>query len=178
MRTVKCVLVSLLAVMLSACWDMGKGEKIGVITKLAKTGAFCKTWEGQIVRGGLSGGTGVMGAPFDFTVEDETLAKKVQEIMDKQQEVKISYRAEAASFCRSDSNSHFLTNIEVIDKEAVAPSVSLASQAGASGPMPAAQAAESAPDTPLDRQKIADEIVRQNGEILKQNQQLIDLLKK
>jgi hypothetical protein len=158
---------------------MGNGEKIGIITKLAKTGAFCKTWEGQIVRGGLSGGSGVMGAPFDFTVESDELAKKVQDIMDKQQEVKISYHVEGATFCRSDSEDHFLTNIEVIGKGAGAPSQpSLASQAGASGPMPAAQAAESSAGVSLDRQKIADEIARQNAEILKQNQQLIDLLKK
>ncbi len=93
---------------------MGSGEKIGSITRLNRMGVFCKTWEGEIIRGGLNTGSGVMGQAFHFTVESDELAKQVERAMNNQQEVRISYRAEGMSFCRSDSDNYFLTKIEPI----------------------------------------------------------------
>jgi hypothetical protein len=109
-------------VMLSGCIDSGNGNKVGSVTKLAQEGVFCKTWEGQLIRGGFSNGSGVMGAPFEFTIENNPeLVKKVAELMDSQQEVKITYRTEAMTLCRSDSYNHFLTDIEVLGKQAEHP---------------------------------------------------------
>jgi hypothetical protein len=110
----KWTVILLTSFLLSGCWDKGSGEKIGQITRLQRTGFFCQTWEGEIIRGGLNTGSGVVGQAFHFTVEDDALASQVQKAMDSFQEVKITYRAEAISFCRSDSNSHFLTKIEAI----------------------------------------------------------------
>ena len=111
------MMVALAGLTLAGCRDTGSGEKIGMVTKLAQQGVFCKTWEGEIVRGGMNGGTGVNGSSYHFTIpDDEALVKKVKSAMESQQEVKISYRTEWATFCRSDSPSNaFLTNIEVID---------------------------------------------------------------
>ena len=166
--------IALVAVSSTACWNTGSGEKIGVITKLAKSGVVFKTWEGQIVRGGLSGGSGVVGAPFDFTIEDDKLAEEVQRIMDQQKEVKIHYKSELITLFRSDSNDHFLTGIEVLSNEA--PASATNGLAGEKAPTPSSSSKETAPT--LDRQKIADAITKQNAEMLRQNQQLIDLLKK
>ena len=81
MKTIlRLVAVTSLAVATTACWSMGSGEKIGVVTKLARHGVFCKTWEGQIVRGGLNGGSGVVGAAFDFTIEDDAEADDDDEV--------------------------------------------------------------------------------------------------
>lgn len=99
---------------LSGCFEYSKGEKIGQIVKLTQSGIFCKTYEAQLIRGGFNNGTGVMAAPFDFTIEDLSLLPKIQEAMDKQQEIKVHYSEELISFCRSDSGSHFLTGVEVI----------------------------------------------------------------
>lgn len=122
---IRSVFTALIAVsitfLLSGCWDMGGGEKIGSITRLQRTGAFCKTWEGEIIRGGLNSGSGVVGNAFHFTVEDDTLAQQVQKAMEAQQEVKISYRKEMNSFCRSDSHSVFLTKIEPLNAVSVPP---------------------------------------------------------
>jgi len=109
---------------LGGCWDMGTGEKIGAITRLQRTGVFCQTWEGEIIRGGLNGGSGVVGNAFHFTVEDEALAKKVHEYMEKQQEVKITYRQEGATLCRSDSDNMFLTDIQPVGAVATPPTQS------------------------------------------------------
>ena len=114
------ILVSL-TVFLSGCWDMGGGEKIGSITRLQRTGVFCKTWEGEIIRGGLNSGSGVVGNAFHFTVEDDTIAQQVQKAMEAQQEVKITYKKEGFSFCRSDSGNYFLVKIEPLNKVSVPP---------------------------------------------------------
>lgn len=114
---------------LSGCGDTGGGEKNGTITKLAVSGKFCKTNEMEIVRGGLNGGTGVNGAAFDVTIDDPKLLKIAQDAIATGAEVQITYRTEWVSFCRSDSNSTFLTGIKIIrqgiagSKPAGAPSV-------------------------------------------------------
>ncbi|MBX4190358.1 hypothetical protein KW791_03645, partial [Candidatus Parcubacteria bacterium] len=77
-------------------------------------------WEGQLIRGGMSGGSGTIGAqPFDFTIESDAMAEKAQEYMTNQTEVVIKYRMEGLySVCRSDSSGHFLTSIEPAKKPA------------------------------------------------------------
>lgn len=155
MKTLKLTLLALLPLfLLSGCWDMGGGEKIGSVTRLQRTGVFCKTWEGEIIRGGLNSGSGVVGNAFHFTVEDDALAQQVQKAMEAQQEVKISYRVEGVTLCRSDSNSHFLTKIEHIGTVSVPP-VQSKDNTGIATPKP---------------------VVGQDGtvvELLKQNQQMI-----
>lgn len=82
------------------------------MVKLGKRGAFCKTYEAEIVRGGLNNGSGgVSATAFEFTIEDQGLVDLVQDAFDKQYEIKVSAHAEAASFCRSDSASMFATGI-------------------------------------------------------------------
>ena len=103
--------------MLTACWEVSSGNKIGVITKLAKQGLFIKTYEGQIIRGGFNSGTGAMGSAFNFTVENPETLKQLQNAMDKQQEVKIFYHAELATFFRSESENHFVDKVEVLTEQ-------------------------------------------------------------
>src|SRR3954464_191807 len=103
-------------VALSACeinTSPGDGEKVGQIVKLSRVGMSSKTWEGEIVRGGFSGGGGVNGQAFDFTVEDDSLAARVRSFMEAQQEVRIRYRSEGIySVSRSESGGHFLVSTE------------------------------------------------------------------
>ena len=114
-RSVFAGLALFLTFLLGGCWNMGGGEKIGSITRLQRTGVFCKTWEGEIIRGGLNSGSGVVGNAFHFTVEDDELAQQAQKAMETQQEVKITYKKEGFSFCRSDSDNYFLAKIEPLD---------------------------------------------------------------
>lgn len=107
-----CLLVSLVTMFLTGCWDIGGGEKIGSITRLNRQGVFVKTWEAEIIRGGLSSGSGVMGQAFHFTIEDDNLAKEVEKAMNSKQEMKITYKSELFTWFRSDSNDVFLTKIE------------------------------------------------------------------
>ena len=94
------------------CGDYGGGEKIGTVIRLAQHGVFCKTYEATLIRGGIQNGSGGFAQPFDFTIEDPTLLKQVEAALDSQQEVKIKYHSEIATFCRAESENHFLTGIE------------------------------------------------------------------
>jgi len=105
-------LVAVLA--LSGCIENGNGEKVGQITKVSKEGAVCPTWEAEIIRGGFSGGSGVQGQSFHFTIENnDALVKQVQDAMDHQREVKIHYRSEMFTACRSEHD-NFLVSLEIV----------------------------------------------------------------
>ena len=114
------VLISLFAGCTTA-----RGEKIGTITKLAEQGPICPTWEGQIIRGGINGGTGAFGAPFDFTVKTQDpvrsrwegnrdLVKEARYYMEKGIEVKLYYVSYEPTLCSSDSG-HFVYALEPVD---------------------------------------------------------------
>ena len=104
----------------------GSGEKIGQIVRINKQGMVNKTWEAQLIRGGMSGGTGSFGTvPFDFTIEDEEVAKQAQEYMQKQTEIVIKYRMEFIySLFRSDSSGNFLIGIRLAKPEEATSSAS------------------------------------------------------
>lgn len=96
----------------------GTGEKIGQIVKLKKVGIMRDTWEAELIRGGMSGGSGSFGmTPFDFTVESESDIPRIKEYMEKQTEVLIHYRTEGVyGACRSSSDGSFLVSIEPATK--------------------------------------------------------------
>ena len=163
---IRSVLSSLIALsltfLLSGCWDMGGGEKIGSITRLQRTGLFCKTWEGEIIRGGLNSGSGVVGNAFHFTVEDDTLAQQVQKAMEAQQEVKITYKKEAISLCRSDSDNYFLTKIEPLN-------------AVSDPPTQSKEVTGIAPAKPTD---VTQELLKQNQAMIANQQAMLEEMRK
>lgn len=111
-------LVGLVALLGASC-TTASGEKIGTITKLSQEGPICPTWEGQIIRGGISGGTGAFGAPFDFTIPEnryqgsgESLVAQVRKYMDEGKEVKLYYTSYFPFLCSSNSG-HYVYRVEV-----------------------------------------------------------------
>lgn len=106
------VLFSLVVAFMGACTcntQPGTGEKIGQVVKLSKVGIRCQTWEGQLIRGGMNGGSGSFGTvPFDFTIERESDAALVQHFMETQTEIRLRYRTDfLRSACASESDNHF-----------------------------------------------------------------------
>lgn len=100
----------------------GEGEKIGQVVKLSKVGLFSKTWEGQLIRGGMNGGSGSFGTtPFDFTVEGDSLVSLVTKYMQDQTEVVIKYRHEGVWSCfrsqAADGDGTFLISITPAPKD-------------------------------------------------------------
>ena len=105
------ILLSLIA--LGGCWDRGTGEKIGTVIRLNHEGVICQTYEGELIRGGMAGGSGSFGTIFHFTVEGRPdLIAKLHEYMEKQTEVRITYRMELVTLCRSENRDNvFLTDV-------------------------------------------------------------------
>lgn len=84
----------------------GSGMKVGKIVKLSKEGLFSKTWEGELIRGGLNDGSGSFGNSFHFTIEEDSLAHKAMEYMDADCEVTIYYEREfITALYRSEESS-------------------------------------------------------------------------
>ena len=96
-------------------YEYGSGEKVGFITKVEKLGWICRTWEAELIRGGLQDGSGAIGGrAFHFTIhKDDVLLEKVKSAMARQVEVKIKYRQDAITFCSTHNDGrYFITDIE------------------------------------------------------------------
>lgn len=71
----------------------GNGQKVGTIIKLSQEGFFIKTWEAEMVRGGMNGGSGSFSTtPLHVTIDNLTLLPAVQQAFDDQKEVVVSYQ--------------------------------------------------------------------------------------
>lgn len=113
------VVMCVAMITLTGCIDKGNGKKVGMLTKASQEGILCKTYEATIQRGGFNGGSGVNGQAFNFTIENSPeLVKKVEELMNRQAEVEITYRSEVATFCRAESDNHFLVDIKELHNDA------------------------------------------------------------
>lgn len=112
----KKILSILICLSLTACYQTQEGDKVGTITKLAKQGVIFGTWEGQIIRGGLSGGSGGFGQAFEFTVEKPEVLAQMQNAMNAQQEVRIHYHKEAITWLRSESGDYFVDSVQILGK--------------------------------------------------------------
>lgn len=108
-------------VLLIAVWCLfgctkvvSEGEKVGTVIKVAKQGVVCNTWEGELIRGGMSNGSGGFSTtPLHFTINDNGLLQKTKEALDGQYEVKVRYVEYFGPMsCASDSSAYFLTSIE------------------------------------------------------------------
>lgn len=115
MKNLKILIIALSIILLSGCWTTEKGTKIGTLVKIGKQGFLIKTNEAELIRGGLNNGSGVMGKPFDFTIEDDSMLVIANQALDQQKEVKITYHKEWITFWRTETDDNsFLDSIEII----------------------------------------------------------------
>ena len=114
---------------LSGCFDYSDGNRVGTVVKFSRKGVFCKTWEGELLVGGLkrvttssTDGNGNLHSSssmalnvMEFTVEDLSLVKPIQDAMESGKPVRVEYNQELMTFCRSDGNSSFVKSIKVLN---------------------------------------------------------------
>lgn len=105
------ILALLVCVLLSGCLVTSRGEKVGVIVKCANEGLFVKTYECEIIRGGMNSASGTLGKSFDFTVEDKELISSFEKALNDQKQVHLYYHHEVFTFLRSESD-NFVDKIE------------------------------------------------------------------
>lgn len=112
----KLVLVYL-CILLSSCKLVSEGSKVGVIVKCAEEGFFIKTYECEIIRGGMSAASGTIGKAFDFTVENKSLIPLFDKALNEQKEVRVYYHKEWVTIWRTEtSDNSFADRIEFMDR--------------------------------------------------------------
>lgn len=107
--------VAVASLSLGGCFNTATSEKVGTIVKFGKEGAFVSSWEGELIRGGLTSGSGAQGRAFDFTVEDPALVPILRDAMEKNREVKIHYHREmfAAPWRTETKDNYFVDSVEL-----------------------------------------------------------------
>lgn len=106
--------------LLTGCWTVQKGQKSGIIVKVAKEGSLWGTYEGEIILGGLENATGVSGRAFFFTLGQfkSNLVKQAEFAMQNNKHVVISYYCDAFTLPWSGETKCFVNKINVLpDKE-------------------------------------------------------------
>jgi len=96
----KVLILSLLTILLTGCYEIDNGEKVGNIVKLSREGFIVKTYEGELIRGNMSDGTGAFGKQFNFTIENKKVIETAEKAMNLGKEVKIKYHQELVTFLR------------------------------------------------------------------------------
>lgn len=93
-------------------WVYSSGERAGYVQKFSLKGYVCKTWEGELI---LVSMPGTQAEKFDFTVKEESIAKKINNSLGKR--VKIVYEEHKGipSSCFGDS-AYFVNDIVVLEK--------------------------------------------------------------
>lgn len=93
-------------------WVYSSGERAGYVQKFSIKGYLCKTWEGEIV---LVSMPGTQAEKFLFTVQDEAVAKKLNDSMGLR--VKIHYQEHKGipSSCFGET-AYFVDDLIVLEK--------------------------------------------------------------
>ncbi len=102
--------------LLAGCWTVQKGQKSGIIVKVAKEGKFWGTYEGEIILGGLENASGVSGRAFFFTIGQfkSELVKQAEYAMQNNKHVVISYHCDAYTLPWSGETKCFVNKINIL----------------------------------------------------------------
>jgi hypothetical protein len=95
------------------------GVKRGVVVKLAEEGIFVKTQEAELIRGGLTNGSGVAGGEvFTFTVSDPAVLQQIRQALDTGDEIEIKYERPLLSvpLSRQIMSNPFVTSVIPVQK--------------------------------------------------------------
>jgi len=94
-------------------WVYSSGERAGYVQKFSNKGYVCKTWEGELL---LVSMPGTLAEKFQFSVRDESVAKKINDSLGKR--VKIDYKEHKGipSTCFAET-AYFVDNIQVLENQ-------------------------------------------------------------
>ena len=92
-------------------WSYSDGERAGYVQKLSKKGWICKTWEGEIL---LVAMPGTSAATFAFTVRDDAVAVKINELIGSRVALNYEEHRGIPTSCFGDTN-YFVTGVRSVD---------------------------------------------------------------
>jgi hypothetical protein len=97
--------------------DYSDGERSGQIVKFSYKGNIpgCKTWEGQLVLGGLRGQSAVDGTGanlFDFTVNNRETMEKIKRKLASGDHALVTYKQPFWNWPCSTDTGYFVTDVK------------------------------------------------------------------
>lgn len=92
-------------------WSYSEGERAGFLQKVSYKGWICKTWEGEL---SLVAIPGAAPEKFLFTVRDDAVAQKLNEVAGKRVTLNYEQHRGLPSSCFGDTD-YFVVGVKVID---------------------------------------------------------------
>lgn len=138
----KLLLVLASALLLTSCTEnYSNGERVGLVTQFSETGIMWKSWEGHLnlTQTGMNSSTA---APFDFSIDNdrsdidnEKLIKTIDSAAQYGWKIKIIYHETfGKNWLRNRGETdHFISKVEVLDKNPVQNAFSGRKSEGKSG---------------------------------------------
>lgn len=109
-------------------WNYSTGERAGWVQKLSKKGWVCKTWEGELSLVSMPGAAPEM---FLFTVRDDAVADKINQVMGKRVSLHYEEKVGLPTSCFGETR-HFVTGVRVQDEISLMPGVTVPTAPAAS----------------------------------------------
>jgi hypothetical protein len=96
-------------------WSYSDGERAGTVSKFSRRGFVFKTYEGVLNVGGFSGETGSLTPQyFDFSVDDDNVAKQITEAVKTGQRVTLHYEEKIIKFPWNGETKYYITGVEIV----------------------------------------------------------------
>lgn len=92
-------------------YSYSDGERAGYIQKFSRKGWICKTWEGELALVNLPG---AMPEIFSFTVRDEAVARRIQEVMGRRVAVTYEQHIGIPTSCFGETG-YFITDVRSVE---------------------------------------------------------------
>lgn len=92
-------------------FDYSNGERAGYVQKFSHRGWVCKTWEGELALVNLPG---AMPEIFKFTVRDDGVAKRIQDIVGKRVALVYEQHVGVPTTCFGDTD-YFVVDVKVVE---------------------------------------------------------------
>lgn len=118
------IVISIAFTFASCSENYANGERIGLITQFSRSGAICKSWEGQlhVTQTGMNS----TAKDFDFSIdndhEDQNIINQIDSAAQHGWKVKLTYHETFGKnwFQNRGETDHFITGVEILDKNPVA----------------------------------------------------------
>lgn len=106
-----CILIALVGGAVDGC-SVSDGTRSGVVTKFTSKGLFTKSWEGEMVAGGLrAGANGMVANVWHFSVQDAKLVPIVQAACESGQTVALKYHQTAGYNPASRDSAYLIVGV-------------------------------------------------------------------
>lgn len=93
--------------------EYASGEKTGVVYKISKEGFIWQTWEGEMNLGGLQSGSGSSSVTvWKFSVKDDAIVEKLQELSKTGSMITLTYTAPWVQAYRDGESGYLVTEIK------------------------------------------------------------------